>query len=68
MMTLPALAGSGTVAYTGWLGGKLVEEQGEAVKPIIEQQNEAEKKRKRALTESENSASFAAVLYERKVT
>ena len=44
---LLGLAGSGTVAYTGWLGGKLVEEQGEAVKPIIQQQNEAEKERKR---------------------
>jgi hypothetical protein len=38
------------VAYTGWLGGKLVEEQGEAVKPIIQQQNEAEKERKRTLS------------------
>lgn len=42
---LLGLAGSGTVAYTGWLGGKLVEEQGEAVKPIIKQQNEAKNKR-----------------------
>lgn len=49
---LLGLAGSGTVAYTGWLGGKLVEEQGEAVKPIIQQQNEAAKKRKRALSEN----------------
>jgi uncharacterized membrane protein len=44
------LAGSGTVAYTGWLGGKLVEEQGEAVKPIIKQQNEAEKQKNRTLS------------------
>ncbi|MBC7692222.1 MAG: DUF2231 domain-containing protein [Methylotenera sp.] len=46
-----ALAGSGTVAYTGWLGGKLVEEQGEGVKPIIQQQNEVENVRKRILSE-----------------
>ena len=42
-----SFAGTGLVTYTGWLGGKLVEEQGEAVKPIIQQQNEAKKTRKR---------------------
>jgi uncharacterized membrane protein len=41
---LVSLTGAGLVSYTGWLGGKLVEEQGEAVKPIIRQQNEAEKR------------------------
>ena len=44
---LLSLTGAGFVAYTAWLGGKLVEEQGEAVKPIIRQQNEEEKERKR---------------------
>lgn len=44
---LLAFAGMGLVAYTGRLGGKLVQEQGESVKPIIAQQNEAEKERKR---------------------
>lgn len=39
-----AFAGGGLMLYTSWLGGKLVEEQGEAVKPIIKQQNEQAKK------------------------
>jgi uncharacterized membrane protein len=56
MARLLGLAGSGTVAYTGWLGGKLVEEQGEAVKPIIQQQNEAEKVRKRILSGGASNA------------
>jgi uncharacterized membrane protein len=37
---LLAYAGGGLMAYTGWLGGKLVQEQGESVKPIIRQQEE----------------------------
>lgn len=36
---LLGLAGGGLVLYTGWLGGKLVEELGEAVKPVMEQQH-----------------------------
>jgi uncharacterized membrane protein len=32
------LAGGGLVLYTAWLGGKLVQELGEAVKPVMEQQ------------------------------
>lgn len=39
-----ACAGGGLMLYTSWLGGKLVEEQGEAVKPIIKQQDEQAKK------------------------
>ncbi len=35
---LLGLAGGGLVLYTAWLGGKLVEELGEAVKPVMEQQ------------------------------
>ena len=35
---LLALAGGGLSLYTAWLGGKLVEEYGEAVKPVMEQQ------------------------------
>jgi uncharacterized membrane protein len=33
---LLALAGSGLSLYTGWLGGKLVEELGEAVHPVMD--------------------------------
>jgi len=33
-----ALAGGCLSMYTAWLGGKLVEEQGEAVKPVIRRQ------------------------------
>ena len=29
--------------YTAWLGGKLVEELGEAVKPVMEQQEKEQK-------------------------
>jgi uncharacterized membrane protein len=36
-----SLAGGGLSLYTAWLGGKLVEEYGEGVKPIIAQQNQA---------------------------
>lgn len=35
---LLALAGGGLSLYTGYLGGKLVEEHGEAVKPVMERQ------------------------------
>ncbi len=34
-------AGTGLMLYTGWLGGKLVEEYGEAVKPVIAAQHAA---------------------------
>lgn len=33
-----ALAGGGLSLYTAWLGGKLVEEYGEGVQPVMEQQ------------------------------
>jgi len=33
-----ALAGGGLMLYTAWLGGKLVEEYGEAVKPVMDEQ------------------------------
>jgi uncharacterized membrane protein len=35
---LLGLAGGGLMMYTAWLGGKLVQELGEAVKPVMEQQ------------------------------
>jgi len=34
------LAGGALSVYTGWLGGKLVEEYGEAVKPVMKQMDE----------------------------
>ncbi|WZP00464.1 DUF2231 domain-containing protein [Isosphaeraceae bacterium EP7] len=37
-----ALAGGGLSAYTGWLGGKLVSEYGEGVKPVMDQLSRAE--------------------------
>jgi hypothetical protein len=37
------LAGSGLMLYTAWLGGKLVEELGEGVKPVMEQMEQKEK-------------------------
>jgi uncharacterized membrane protein len=41
------LIGTSLIAYAGWLGGKLVEELGEAVKPVMEQQSrEQERLRK----------------------
>jgi uncharacterized membrane protein len=39
---LIALAGGALALYTGWLGGKLVEELGEAVHPVMEQWEENE--------------------------
>ncbi|WP_165229218.1 DUF2231 domain-containing protein [Aquisphaera insulae] len=42
---LLALAGGALSAYTGWLGGKLVSEYGEAVKPVMDQQQEREVER-----------------------
>jgi uncharacterized membrane protein len=36
------LAGGGLALYTAWLGGVLVEEHGEAVKPVMEQQKKQE--------------------------
>jgi len=37
-----ALAGGSLAIYTAWLGGKLVQEYGEAVKPVMEQRDAAE--------------------------
>jgi uncharacterized membrane protein len=39
---LLALTGGGLALYTAWLGGRLVEEYGEAVKPVMEQQDAGE--------------------------
>jgi uncharacterized membrane protein len=39
---LLALTGGALSLYTAWLGGKLVEEYGEAVKPVMEQQHAEE--------------------------
>jgi len=39
---LLALTGGGISMYTAWLGGKLVEEMGEAVKPVMEQMTRQE--------------------------
>lgn len=39
---LLALAGGGLSMYTAWLGGKLVEEMGEAVQPAMKQMTEQE--------------------------
>jgi len=39
---LLALTGGALSLYTAWLGGKLVEEYGEAVKPVMEQQQAEE--------------------------
>jgi uncharacterized membrane protein len=36
------LAGGGLAIYTAWLGGVLVEEHGEAVKPVMKQQKKQE--------------------------
>ena len=36
---LLALAGGGISMYTAWLGGKLVEEMGEGVKPVMERES-----------------------------
>jgi hypothetical protein len=37
---LLALTGGALSLYTAWLGGKLVEEYGEAVQPVMEQQQD----------------------------
>ena len=37
-----ALAGGGLALYTAWLGGKLVEEYGEGVKPVMEELSDHE--------------------------
>jgi len=37
-----ALAGGGLSLYTAWLGGKLVEEMGEGVNPMMEQMSRHE--------------------------
>jgi len=37
-----ALAGGGLSLYTAWLGGKLVEEYGEAVKPVMDKMSDDE--------------------------
>jgi uncharacterized membrane protein len=46
MTRLLALAGGGLALYTSWLGGVLVEEHGEAVKPVMEQLEQDEKRKK----------------------
>ena len=43
MARLLGLAGGGLMLYTAWLGGKLVEELGEAVKPVMEQQSKQQR-------------------------
>jgi uncharacterized membrane protein len=45
------LAGGGLVLYTAWLGGKLVEELGEAVKPVMEQQEQEKEEGQKQVTE-----------------
>jgi uncharacterized membrane protein len=40
---LLGLAGGSLMLYTAWLGGKLVEELGEAVKPVMAQQHKQER-------------------------
>jgi uncharacterized membrane protein len=42
---LLSFAGGALSLYTAWLGGKLVSEYGEAVKPLQDQQKEADRKR-----------------------
>jgi uncharacterized membrane protein len=42
MARLLALSGGALALYTAWLGGKLVEEYGEAVKPVMEQQDDGQ--------------------------
>jgi uncharacterized membrane protein len=44
---LLGLAGGSLVLYTAWLGGVLVEEYGEAVKPVREHQDEHDEERGR---------------------
>lgn len=44
---LLGLAGGGLMLYTAWLGGKLVEELGEGVKPMMEQMDQKEQGRKK---------------------
>lgn len=44
---LLAIAGGGLSLYTGWLGGKLVEEMGESVQPAMEQMTREEESRGR---------------------
>jgi uncharacterized membrane protein len=47
---LLGLAGGSLVLYTAWLGGKLVEELGEAVKPVMEQQEQKEEEEQQQVT------------------
>jgi hypothetical protein len=42
MARLLALSGGALALYTAWLGGKLVEEYGEAVKPVMEQKDDGQ--------------------------
>jgi uncharacterized membrane protein len=44
---LLAIAGGGLSIYTAWLGGKLVQEMGESVKPVMEELSQEEKSEKR---------------------
>ena len=45
---LLALAGGGLSVYTAWLGGVLVQEYGEAVKPVMDDQQEHDEERGRS--------------------
>jgi len=58
---LLALGGGALALYTAWLGGKLVEEYGEAVKPVMEQQHAEEEGREgygRSIDERASAASL----------
>lgn len=37
-----SLTGGGISLYTAWLGGKLIQEMGEAVKPVMDELSEQE--------------------------
>ncbi len=56
---LLGLAGGGLMLYTSWLGGKLVEELGEAVKPVMEQQSKQERQ---SVSQHEEAHEYAGEL------
>jgi uncharacterized membrane protein len=49
------LSGGALALYTAWLGGVLVEEQGEAVKPVMEQMGHQEQQGERGSRRDESS-------------
>lgn len=53
---LLGLAGTGLMLYTAWLGGKLVEELGEAVKPVMEQHDKQQQRPQPVGQESSDGA------------